>query len=1132
MIKDMAAKNYDEIRQLIINTLEGRPAGTMIYPEGHQEIDLSILDFANAISSIISTGIAGEAQASTQPIQPSGSNVAYIFQVAPNSTKTFTNFRDSGGNAISVTTNSSQAAVGFLLWNGSYWSAMTVYIAVTSPAFETISSDIIQFLDGTTPVYPRTKAEAVFFDNNTNKTLDKEFNQLNQEMHNALDGLIQPSNETVNNRYLDSTGHWVALYWSMVIPISAYRGRHISQTLNSGGQYAFLVSYDSFGVEYVSGGSRVSAKLNNTLIPNDANYLYVYLGSGTSFSPTSLYIEEGGTEGLMKSVENLSKGKFEKIPRIENTEDGIQLKDGSDNVYPRTKAEEVFFDNNPSKSLDKENAATHNEINIFKKRVFGIANIPVSSLTVINGHIGADGILQTTSNYRHVLIPIEHCRGDYITASFTDASFVNSQYAFIASIDTVGNVTTYHFVSGGSRMSNAPENQLIPSDAKWLYLVVAGNNSVVQEGYVSINPVEDTIVEKIQVLQNEKLEASDVLLYYSKNILNPANFAFDRRYSIAELKIISEATLKICSSGLIPVIEGEWYVINGAGVAGINQGGYYGNDATGAVGEASLGNITFVNPVDEVGKCFQVPIGQNIKYVVLNLSTNNDRTAIAGNTQLELGEQATEYTPYNLQPKIKEELLPGGGGGTVETDSELKKYTTFGNLFYRGIGDKIPNFRSHFYAKDKDLCVVNTGTSLTARSSEHCTLLEDAAFRPPLMHSNNFASHIWNKLCWSGQQYRRYDSGFFTETGTGWQTQSNIEDWDDGAYRAGFTRFTNNGGGISFIVPIDAWQFNFIYRSDSQGSESCVVAVAEGNGKMEVWNGSAWVEANGYTFSERESAPTILPSVTYQNYNSGADVTLTDYQVKGNTTYQKRLKMRCKSGTIDSRDITKTVTITNSSKSLLYWGVEWSPRQYMITYINAARGSHSSQVNGEHSLLHWQDNEVWGFKPDLLLSEDPIHNSGGAGVPPSTAIAAYFANVTEQFWFANNGISMKARCLTLGLTEPEWALFNTTITWNFQGINDDGTLKVGPISGGLMWSALESQSSVYMAMKTSHSDIIYINAVKNWVDACMDCYHSMRTATEGSGENGATFTNEGSHWNDTGCRVMARVILPILELID
>lgn len=131
----MPAKNYDEIRQLIIDTLDGRPSGTMIYPEGHQEIDLNLLDFANAIARTVSTGLVDEAQANTQPIQPTESNVAYVFQVTPDTTKTFTNFRNSDGNAISVTTNSTQLAFGFLIWNKSYWTPMTVMLSVSTPSF-------------------------------------------------------------------------------------------------------------------------------------------------------------------------------------------------------------------------------------------------------------------------------------------------------------------------------------------------------------------------------------------------------------------------------------------------------------------------------------------------------------------------------------------------------------------------------------------------------------------------------------------------------------------------------------------------------------------------------------------------------------------------------------------------------------------------------------------------------------------------------------------------------------------------------------------------------------------------------------------------------------------------------------
>lgn len=767
------------------------------------------------------------------------------------------------------------------------------------------------------------------------------------------------------------------------------------------------------------------------------------------------------------------------------------------------------------------------KVDVLGLDIFGnpmAVDIP-DDVTILQGHISSGGVLDTESSVKHILVPVTSLRGNKVSVAFDDL-WVSGQWAFIASV----NGTQYTFVDGGSRQSGVPTNQIIPSDANYLYCTVTGGNGIVHDGTVSFSAAGGSLVDRIA----GKVDEDEIIVQVTKNLINPDNIAYDRRYSNGTSSVIAADANKIASSGLIPVVEGEWYVVSGLGIhniLGTNQnGGYFGENATGAIGDTAIANITWADPVDANGKCFQVPTGQGIKYVIISLATNDAHTALAGNAQMEEGEMATAYEDYNPVPKIKESLLPDSST-PVSTADELTKYTTFGNLTYPGIGAKIPTFRKHFYAKDKDLMVVNTGTSLTARSSEHCTLLADAPFRPPLMHSNNFASHIWDRLCWQGQQYRRYDSSYFTETGTGWQTQSNIADWDDGAYRAGLTRYTDNGGSIAFAVPAGAWQFNFIYRADSAGSTACVIAVAEGNNKMEVWNGSAWVEANGYSFSERESAVATIPSVTYTNPDSGASVTLSDYQVKGNTTYQKRLKMRCKSSLIDSLSSAKSVTITSASGRLLYWGVEWSPREFMITYINAARGSFGPTIDGAMCLLHYQDNEVWGFQPDLLLSEDPIHNGGGAGVPNASHIQAYFANTSEQFWFANNGISMKARCAALGLTEPEWALFNTSITWNFGGITDDGLLKVGPIANGLMWSALESQSSVYMAMLEDHPDIIYINAVKNWVDACMACYESMRVATTGSGKNGATFTNEGSHWNDTGCKVMARVVLPILDFI-
>jgi hypothetical protein len=195
-----------------------------------------------------------------------------------------------------------------------------------------------------------------------------------------------------------------------------------------------------------------------------------------------------------------------------------------------------------------------------------------------------------------------------------------------------------------------------------------------------------------------------------------------------------------------------------------------------------------------------------------------------------------------------------------------------------------------------------------------------------------------------------------------------------------------------------------------------------------------WVEANGYTFSQLEPEITYLETFNYMDPATLTEKTMTNYQVKGNTTYQKRLYMKAVARGVSD----KSITISHTSGRFLYWGVEWSPREFMVTYINAARGSHSSAISTANTALnHYQDNEIWTFKPDLFLTEDPIHNAGGAGKPNAVAHKDYYSTITNNFFFADNGISMKARCENLGLTEPEWIIFNSTITYNFGGFDTE-----------------------------------------------------------------------------------------------
>src|SRR5690606_24957486 len=107
---------------------------------------------------------------------------------------------------------------------------------------------------------------------------------------------------------------------------------------------------------------------------------------------------------------------------------------------------------------------------------------------------------------------------------------------------------------------------------------------------------------------------------------------------------------------------------------------------------------------------------------------------------------------------------------------------------------------------------------------------------------------------------------------------------------------------------------------------------------------------------------------------------------------------RCRGGAVNSIGTAKTVTFTGQTAGrFMYWGHEWSPRAYMITLVNAARGSHNTNANGATGLPRFADNEVFGFKPDLLYFELPIHNDGAAAA--GSYAGGYWERLTNNYVF-------------------------------------------------------------------------------------------------------------------------------------
>ena len=638
---------------------------------------------------------------------------------------------------------------------------------------------------------------------------------------------------------------------------------------------------------------------------------------------------------------------------------------------------------------------------------------------------------------------------------------------------------------------------------------------------------------------NNSVSRDDIFTAGSFNKINPNKINYTQRIDGASGAFVTDS-IGIATSDYIAVIEGEWYTLSGAlyGTVSNPFAFYYKQESDGTY--QAVQKVTYVTPVSGSGLAFKVPTGLGITHVVVSLRKKDNlvaSTTLNGVVQLELGELPTTYQPYVDSLVIKPELLPansgsGSGGGSAKfDDATWYNYThADGAKIFQ---DKLPKFRKAMLLKDSDVVVVNTGTSLTARTSEHSTLRTDAAFRPPMMHSNAFCSHIWDALKWEGQQYRRYDSEYFTETGT-FITDSSLAEWDDGAYRDGLTRYSSSAtASVSFVVPINAWQFNFIYRTDSLGCNA-KISVAEGVDRLQVFNetNNTWVEAHNFAFSQLEATP-VTRNVDIPS-NVTTNVIPTVLSSKGNTTYQKRLKMRCRddTGAFKSLDSVKNVTIsrTGGGSRFMYWGVEWSPRQYMVTYINAARGSHNTSATGATGLPRFQDNEIWGFKPTLILSELGIHNDGAAaaGVYPVGTWAGlshnYVANTDYE-------LSMFSRAAHFGNTDVEYAFFTASIAWNFSGIEADGSLKYS-----LQTSSLKGKAKSMSALDKYQEASEYLNSIGipcidaayRWVEAGNLIFGDLKSATIGSGKTGQTFTNEGSHWNDTGSKVMAKAVIPII----
>lgn len=447
--------------------------------------------------------------------------------------------------------------------------------------------------------------------------------------------------------------------------------------------------------------------------------------------------------------------------------------------------------------------------------------------------------------------------------------------------------------------------------------------------------------------------------------------------------------------------------------------------------------------------------------------------------------------------------------------------------YYSGSLDEISNFRNHWLKADKDVVIVCLGDSIMT-AINYTTDRTDAKTRPPLCHQSNLFSFIEEKLRWKGQEYKRFDvAGTFTETASSASTVEYDEAWDwqinppvvptiDANFKPAITRVLNGSNiSVAYTYPAGMRRCNFIYRTDYLCAASSTVAIAQGNGKVEVFDegSQTWVEANGYSFSMKEADSVINYERT--DYDGS---TYTDPLRK--SAYQRRLKMR------SLTDLNaKGVTIANvGSGRLNYWGIEYSQRSNMITLINSARGGHN--ISRLRAFEAW-DVDYW--KPDLIALLNPVINEGAMS-------AAGMSSNNKPSDFAGR-FGAYATLLKAKAYAPDFMAMTMFVGSQAQIVDTStGKYNVGTIAGygdvtvfdyiGYLDSTLKTNGVLHLNM---FYEFLQIAEQKADFEKTNNIWTS---AIVGSSKTGATFTIDNVHPNDYGNLIAKSLVVPLFKFVN
>jgi hypothetical protein len=466
------------------------------------------------------------------------------------------------------------------------------------------------------------------------------------------------------------------------------------------------------------------------------------------------------------------------------------------------------------------------------------------------------------------------------------------------------------------------------------------------------------------------------------------------------------------------------------------------------------------------------------------------------------GAKSYFWTPF-LQNDIQTEYIEGA----------FTEPAAWVNL-YPNILPRINNFAQKLMYPTSDVHIVLWGDSIMA-AEEYTSAVADVTSSPPAMPVKNLSWYLWSALPQTLRAtYRRYDyndgAAYFTFVGTWVATETNAA-WDDSARCANITNYTTvaEAGSVAWTMAAEADHrytgCNLVYRTSLLGEAAATIAVAEGAGFLEKWDGAAWVEANGTTMS-------------FVEVDEGSGYS--------NSVFGKRLRFR--KATAHHADA-MTVTIAKAAADgdeLLVWGVELYNAEdghYIAQVFNASRGGGIIGAPADasiYSLTAYMEDAVIGFEPDLVIFELPLINMVGSLLTKATMRNS----VQDCIWGNRSG------------SENVWALMTRNPAFDVVCIIPHLVYSFYTAANlHAAWGAagytFQDAYDCVKALFQENSPVPYIDMSTVLQRAIDQDYHykgAYRSAYSSGAATGDQYTYDGTHQNDKGTLLYARHLCPAI----